>query len=142
MSWLADVNFLLALCYDAHPHHKQAMRWLNDERGAGKIGVCRVSQLGLLRLLNNPVVMDINAQSCAQCWAVYDALMADARFTYLEEPEGLERELRSSIANESFTPKLWQDAYLLAFAKAGAMKLITFDEALGKRQKTLVNVIG
>lgn len=140
MAWLADINFLLALCYDAHLHHARAVRWLNEECGAGQVGICRISQLGFLRLLNNPAIMDINAQSCAQCWAVYDALMADARFVYLEEPEGLERELRALTIKEAFTPKLWQDAYLLAFAKMRGLRLVTFDAALSRQHKPLVVV--
>ena len=42
----------------------------------------------------------------------------------------LEREfrLRSRLASRS--PKVWADAYLLAFAATAGVKLITFDRAL------------
>lgn len=138
MRWLADVNFLVALCYDAHSHHRRAIQWLKTLGAPDQIVLCRITQLGLLRLLNNPSIMGEDAQSCAQCWKMYDAILSDDRFVYLDEAQGLEREMRAMMVGEKFTPKLWQDAYLLAFAKTSGLKLLTFDKALDSRDISLV----
>jgi uncharacterized protein len=53
---LCDVNLLLALVTDRHAHHAAAVRWF-DTLAAGDAVVCRIAQMGLLRLLNNPAVL-------------------------------------------------------------------------------------
>ena len=56
MPMLCDVNLLLALVTDRYAHHDAAVRWF-DTLAAGDAVVCRIVQMGLLRLLNNPSVM-------------------------------------------------------------------------------------
>jgi predicted nucleic acid-binding protein len=53
---LCDVNLLLALVTDRHAHHPGAVRWF-DILAVSDAVVCRIVQMGLLRLLNNPAVM-------------------------------------------------------------------------------------
>ena len=53
---LCDVNVLLALVTDRHALHSLAGRWADSVLADGAV-VCRVAQMGLLRLLNNPTVM-------------------------------------------------------------------------------------
>jgi predicted nucleic acid-binding protein len=53
MAALPDINVLLPLIYGAHVHHGAAVAWLNTIQEDGELVLCRVSQLGLLRLLNN-----------------------------------------------------------------------------------------
>jgi len=48
-------------------------------------------------------------------------------FTLLEEPQGLDDVLRKLVQN-GITPRLWTDAYLAAFAMAGGLQLVTFDQ--------------
>ena len=45
-------------------------------------------------------------------------------------PSGMEREFRSRSQLSSRSPKVWADAYLLAFAAIAGLKLVTFDRAL------------
>ncbi|MDX1654465.1 MAG: VapC toxin family PIN domain ribonuclease, partial [Candidatus Competibacteraceae bacterium] len=67
MAVLADVNLLLALVTDRHAHHGTAMVWL-DNMATGEVRICRMAQMGLLRLLNNPAVMGQEAQQTSACW--------------------------------------------------------------------------
>jgi predicted nucleic acid-binding protein len=53
---LCDVNLLLALVTDRHILHDPAVRWAENVSASGAI-LCRIAQMGLLRLLNNPAVM-------------------------------------------------------------------------------------
>ena len=128
MPSLCDVNVLLPLCTDRHVHCAAARAWAETITQPHALSVCRVSQLGLLRLLNNPVVMKEHALSTIECWRVYDTLMTDERFVFRPEPAGLERALQKLTRPHSFAPKLWQDAYLAAFAIAGGLQLVTFDQ--------------
>src|SRR4029077_3707732 len=63
MAALPDINVLVALSYGAHVHHAAALAWLDAVQKDGDIILCRLSQLGLLRLLNNPIAMGADVQS-------------------------------------------------------------------------------
>ena len=127
MPSLCDVNFLLAACYERHIHHPAAMVWLNAQDELS-IMICRNTQLGLLRLLCNTSVMGADVCSMARAWAIYDEILGDERFDFSAEPEGLERFLREFTSGENVSPKLWQDAYLAAFARSTRTHLVTFDK--------------
>ncbi|MBM3123621.1 MAG: PIN domain-containing protein [Chloroflexi bacterium] len=127
MAALCDVNCLLAICYDRHIHHPAALAWL-EQQAALSVGICRNTQLGLLRLLTNASVMIEDVCNLKQSWKVYDTLMSDERFVFYAEPIDLEQHFRRYTASGSVSPKLWQDAYLAAFACATKLHLVTFDE--------------
>jgi toxin-antitoxin system PIN domain toxin len=127
MPTLCDVNFLLALCYERHVHHPEAQNWL-DQQNELELVLCRNTQLGLLRLLSNPSVMGSAACTLKQAWDVFDTVLSDMRFEFYSEPEGLEEFLRLYTALGRFSPKLWQDAYLAAFARAARLQLVSFDQ--------------
>lgn len=133
MRTLCDVNFLLAICYQRHIHHPVALAWLDVQDEQSMI-ICRNTQLALLRLLSNPVVMGENVCSLTQAWSIYDALQADERFDFASEHEGLEVFLREFTAGGTISPKFWQDAYLAAFARAAKMRLVTFDQGFKQFQ--------
>jgi uncharacterized protein len=127
MPSLCDVNLLLALCHEDHIHHESALRWLAGVQKVGDAVVCRVSQLGLLRLLNNPAVMLGDPRNVKAAWQVYDTLMSDERFVFRGEPASLETVLRNIMPPTLVSPKLWQDVYQAAFAIAAGFEFVTFD---------------
>src|SRR5271170_657595 len=45
----------------------------------------------------------------------------------------MQKEIRSRSKISSRSPKLWADAYLLAFAASSGLKFVTFDRALQAR---------
>ena len=126
MAALCDVNCLLAFCYDRHVHHPAALTWL-EQQDELSVVVCRNTQLGLLRLLTNATVMTNDVCNLKQSWEIYDALMGDERFDFYAEPIDLEQHFRQYTASGRVSPKLWQDAYLAAFARATKLHLVTFD---------------
>jgi len=126
MASLCDVNCLLAVCYDRHVHHPATLAWL-EQQGALSVGICRNTQLGLLRLLTNASVMIGDVCNLKKSWNVYDTLMNDERFVFYAEPIDLEQNFRRYTASGRVSPKLWQDAYLAAFAHAAKLHLVTFD---------------
>lgn len=126
MASLCDINCLLAICYDRHVHHPAALAWL-EQQAALSVGICRNTQLGLLRLLTNASVMMGDVCNLKQSWNVFDILMSDERFVFYVEPVDLEQHFRRYTASGRVSPKLWQDAYLAAFAFATKLHLVTFD---------------
>lgn len=123
---LCDVNVLLAICYERHEHHPAALDWLGEQADES-VAICRITQLGLLRLLTNASVMLENIRTLEQAWRDYDTILTDARFFFLPEPEELENVLREYTSVGQVSPKRWQDAYLAAFARSVKFHLVTFD---------------
>ena len=64
-----------------------------------------------------------------EAWRVYDRWLADDRVNLVDEPQGLEQRLRPLTRSRHASPKVWADAYLIAFAAASQMTLVTFDRA-------------
>ena len=64
---------------------------------------------------------------CPQAWSVYDRILADERFVFRSEPANLEPLMRRLTQANTPSPKLWQDAFLAAFALASGLHLATFD---------------
>ena len=128
MQRLCDVNVLLALATDRHVHHPVALRWL-DGITAGEAVVCRLAQTGLLRLLNNPAVMREEALDTVGCWEFWHRMLQDERIIFSpDEPAGLDAAFEQFTTGRAFTPRLWSDAYLAAYAHAGGMTMVTLDQ--------------
>jgi len=138
-----DINVWLALTYDRHVHHAAAHQWFDNLSSTTRFFFCRLTQLGLLRLLGSPAVMAPDrALSQQQAWAAYDQWLADDRVEFLDEPIGLEQPFRALTQSRSASPKDWADSYLSAFAHASRLTLVTFDRALQNKARDLVLLRG
>jgi len=129
--YLPDVNVWLAIAADGHIHHGEAMAWF-DTCAPANAAFCRVTQMGLLRLLTNVHALHEDVLSQKEAWRVFDKLRDDDRVTYLGEPEGLEREWRLTTQHPSPSTHLWTDCYLHAFAAMRQALVVTFDRTFAK----------
>ncbi len=127
--FLPDINIWLALVFEAHTSHPVVETWF---RNMGRISCrfCRVTQSGFLRLATNPSVLGTSARSMENAWQLYDTLLKDARIGFTDEPTGTEHLWRARTYTRTYSPKVWTDAYLAAFAEAGGLTLVTLDRAL------------
>lgn len=128
-TFLPDVNVWLALASPRHVHSQSCSRWLNNI-DSGPVVFCRVTQMGLLRLLTNESMMGGDILPSKDTWRVYRTIVGDERIHFSPEPIGLEPEWRSLTAHDGPMPKIWTDAYLAAFARAGGMQMVTLDRAV------------
>jgi len=126
-----DVNVWLALATAEHIHAGAARRWWEAETGL--IAFCRTTQMGFLRLMTTAAAMDGKPLTTAEAWSVHDRLFEDDRVLFVTEPTGIESTFRESTAGQTASPKLWGDAWLLAFARCSEGTLVTFDRALAAR---------
>jgi len=110
-------------------HAERARSWF-EEAGEQKFIFCRFTQLTVLRLLTTEKNMGADTKSMSQAWSVWDRIWADDRVSFLAEPEAIEKEFRSRSRLSTRSPKVWADAYILAFASVAGLKLVTFDRAL------------
>lgn len=132
MSYLADVNVLLALSYGRHGGHRAAFDWLTGVDSRAAVGICRVTQLGLCRLLSNARVMGEDALDPEAAWVMGQGLLGDDRFVFLTEGVGLEEWMEEFMRGRRTSQSLWTDAYLAALAKSRGWTLVTFDRGFGQ----------
>ncbi len=142
LSLFPDVNIWVALTYEGHVHHRRARRWFDSLPADSSLYFCRITQLGLLRLLTTEAVMGAaEVLTQAQAWAAYDRWLEDDRVAFLAEPQPpaeLDVEFRNLSVMRHRAPKDWADAYLLAFASAFELTLVTFDRSLHERARRAV----
>jgi toxin-antitoxin system PIN domain toxin len=120
------VNVWLALTSRRHIHACTCADWLNSI-DTEQAAFCRVTQMGLLRLLTNESVMGGDVLASRDAWRVYRSILADERVQFAPEPFALEAEWRKLTSQDRPTPKIWTDAYLAAFSRSAGMQLVTLD---------------
>ena len=127
-----DANVWLALLWSRHIHADDAREWF-ERSSDEKFLFCRITQITVLRLLTTAAVMGADVKGMHEAWNLWDRVCADDRIEFLSEPEAIEREFRGFSSRRSASPKVWVDAYLLAFASVVGLKLVTFDRGLRTR---------
>lgn len=131
--FLLDVNLWLALTFQKHIHHPAAKAWFDLAPDASCI-FCRLTQQGFLRLATNPKAFGGDAVPMIDAWRIYDLFLSDSRVQFANEPSGLESHWRVHTQTQSFSNKVWSDAYLAAFSHAAGLELITFDKGFSQYQ--------
>lgn len=143
MTYLLDVNVLIALIDSAHVGHDTAHGWFNDE-GNLAWATCPITENGVLRILGNPRYPN-SAGSPAAVAPIVAALRALPGHEFWNDDISL---LNADVvdASEIATPGQVTDCYLLALAVVRGGRLATFDCKIGTKAvqagKTGLLVIG
>ena len=127
-----DINVWLALLRADHIHRESALRWWESNK-SDVVAFCRLTQLGVLRLLTTAAAMNNKPLNMPEAWRAFDRLFEDDRVAVMSEPHLLEPSFRQFSAVRNSSPKVWADAYLLAFAAGSNATFVTFDKALSNR---------
>jgi hypothetical protein len=128
MEVLADINVLLALADPKHVHNQRVETWFSALEEGSKLLICRTVQMGLLRLLVNPAVMQNEALSLKEAWVFYGNLIQDPCIFEVKEPDGLQAIWAELCFDFGSSPKVVADAFLAAFAIAGKYMLVSLDK--------------
>ena len=91
-----------------------------------------MTQQGFLRLATNPKVAGAHVLTLTEAWQKYDIYLNDPRIALTGELAGIESHWRSFTQGGKFSPNVWNDAYLAAFAVAGNYELVTFDKGFAR----------
>lgn len=137
---LLDVSTCLAGLWPAHVFHDPTRAWLSEATD-DSLGLCRVVHLGLLRHLSNPVILGEDALSRGEAWDFVASVLADARFGWVDEADGVDDHFADHVAGKDRSHKLWTDDYLAAVALAGGHSFATLDTKFPARypQLTVIN---
>jgi uncharacterized protein len=133
-----DLNVWLALSYEAHFHHRIALAWFDSLPDSTRLCFCRVTQIGLLRLLTTEAIMDAQVLTQRQAWEIYDRWLQDGRIAFVDEPPTLEAIFRAATQTRRPAPKDWADSYLVAFAQSAGFQLVTFDRAMHQKAESAI----
>ena len=137
---LPDINVWIALAFDAHAQHQAAQQWRNGS-GDARLAFCRLTQQGFLRLTTNPAVLGPETLTLVSAWALYDRLQALSHVIFLSEPAGIEQPWREFTSGRRYSPKVWNDAYLAAFALRSGCQLVTLDRGFAKYRQADCTII-
>lgn len=128
---LLDVNVWLASSWRNHESHERVSAWL--QRATGSLGLCRVTQMGFLRLTTIPAIAGTDALTRRQAWQALDDLERQSTVRWLDEPADLDRVWRAISAGDDQSHKLWTDDYLAALAQVADLTLVTLERSFVKR---------
>lgn len=123
MTYLADVNLLLALGWSHHTNHRAARAWLNGLAKDDMLATCAITELGFVRISVQPAFGSADIATAKRTLAhfrtakrghmfVSDALDADALPAWVK------------------TAKHTTDGHLLALANQHGAKLATLDAGI------------
>jgi len=132
MEILADVNVLLALSDPLHGQHRRCSEWFSGLSESDHLLVCRVAQMGLLRLITNSRVMDGRALTLRDAWSFYGEFVQDPSVSTVYEPEGLQSCWVQLCWDRGASTKMVTDTYLAAFAIAGDYALVSLDKGFAQ----------
>jgi uncharacterized protein len=132
---LVDVGVWVAGAWRRHTHNAIAERWLNAQDES--LALCRIAQMGLLRLLSNPVVLGKDTLTRREAWLIVDDIRSDERVVWVDEPTELDGVWRAISARRETSHKLWTDDYLAAFAQTTGASLATLDRKMADRYPSI-----
>ena len=137
MTYLPDVNVWIALAIDIHVHNSIANRWV-ERLGSAELAFCRITEMGLLRLLTNRHVMDGAPLTASEAWKTRDRILGDPRILIVNEREDFAEHWRRTSLAGRVSPNFWTDAYLISLCASTGCTLVTFDRALARQKRCSV----
>ena len=115
MTYLLDVNALVALLQENHAHHQAAEIWAKQK----KLALCPISQLGYLRVAKNAHEMELEfGREVLRKWME------------AEKPQWTPADLDALDGIQTDNVKKTTDFYLSNLAQKHGCKLGTFDQGI------------
>ena len=127
---LLDINVWLALAHTEHDHHKQALAyWRTAQAKGSHLWFCRVSMLGMVRLLSQKAVMGPSVLSLNEAHAAYLNFLDSPLVKWLSETTDMAKETDVALLSLSHgvPARMSTDVYLAAVAKSTGLRFVTFD---------------
>ena len=126
MADFPDVNVWVALTAEDHIHHFRAESYWRTEADT-RLGFCRTTALGLVRITSQQHTLEARPLSPEEAWETYLQWRDRSEIDFFVEPPGIEDVMTEWTRKGLATRRNWTDLYLAAFAVAGGLRLVTFD---------------
>lgn len=143
MTFLLDVNVLIALIDPAHISHDAAHRWF-ETVGGGSWATCPITENGVIRIVGHPRYPN-RSGSTADVAVILRTMRALPGHVFRPDSISLTDAAHVDLS-QVFTSAQVTDTYLLALARANGGKLATFDRRLSVKAvsdgKAALHLIG
>jgi toxin-antitoxin system PIN domain toxin len=126
VTFLPDVNLLMASVWANHEHHEKVRRWLKT---VGSFASCPLAQLGFARISSHPELGF--AVEPEDAFRELRGLLKDQRHRFI--PDSVTCEDRVLRTDAMQTSNEVTDHYLVALAREHNCTLATLDQPLAKR---------
>ena len=127
MTFLLDLNVLLALAWPSHLHHAPAHKWFGRE-GAPSWATCPLTQLGFVRLSSNSAFTSDAVTPTTALAALKSMTVIEAHEFW---PDGVDCSTGAFSAGARIIGhRQVSDAYLLSLAQARSGCLATLDKKM------------
>jgi toxin-antitoxin system PIN domain toxin len=133
VTFLLDVNVLVALIDPTHVSHDAAHHWFQRE-GSSSWATCPITENGVIRIVGHPRYPNTPG-SPASTAAIVRGLCNLPGHVFWADSVSLLDPARAN-ASEILTPQQVTDSYLLALAASHEGRLATFDRRLSTRAIT------
>ena len=130
MTYLLDVNVLIALLDPAHIGHDAAHIWFRDE-GSKSWATCPITENGVVRIIGHPRYPNSIGSPAAAAPILGRMRALPGHVFWKDELTLVGSELIDTT--EIMTPAQVTDTYLLALAVANGGRLATFDRRLSTK---------
>ncbi len=130
MTFLLDVNVLIALIDPAHVGHDAAHAWFEAE-GRHDWASCPITQNGVIRIVGHPRYPNTTGSPAEAATIVRRLCALDGHRFWPDDVNPLEN--AAIDPSEIRTPGQVTDSYLLALASVHGGKLATFDRKISVR---------
>jgi uncharacterized protein len=127
---LLDVNVWFALADPEHKHHKPALAyWSAIQATKTPVWFCRVTMLGMVRLLAQQAAMGERRLSLQDAHAVYESYLQLPFVHWFPETNSLAKKVDAKLASivQGLPVRMSTDAYLGAMALSTGLRMVTFD---------------
>ena len=123
MTYLLDVNALLALAHAAHVHHGRMEVWVRSLARRDRLATCAITELGFVRIAPQVRL----SPDVAAARDLLSVLRRNRRRPFVRLADELGAD---SLPSWVRTPAQTTDGHLVALAAARDARLATLDEAI------------
>ncbi len=129
MTFLLDLNLLIALAWPSHVHHDPAHAWFERE-ASPSWATCPLTQLGFVRLSSNPAFTS-DAVSPPEALSMLQAITAmDGHEFWSDDVDCVSAAFSTGVRIAGH--RQVTDAYLLSLARARSGCLATLDRRMSR----------
>ena len=128
MSYLLDVNLLVALFDPRHVNHDAAHRWFRHT-AESRWATCSVTEIGCVRILSNPSYRTVSTTP-AEAMARLQRFCDSRGHSFWPDDVALRTALREAVKDRLQGYRQITDFHLVALAAARGGHLATFDGRL------------
>ncbi|HEX2254858.1 MAG TPA: TA system VapC family ribonuclease toxin [Thermoanaerobaculia bacterium] len=127
MTYLLDLNLLIALAWPQHVHHGAALAWFRDNQASGW-ATCPLTESGFVRVSSNQRIIE-QARTPQEAIALLRKITGLPHHVFWRDDVALSRS--ELIAPQKIVGhRQVTDAHLLAVALAHGGRIATFDRGL------------